>query len=64
MNSRAKTLMFFSVAIVLWVRQLRFERHLWERGATRGITGIFQRQVGEIEGIFKRWHRQIDEALL
>ena len=50
---------------LLWLRQLRFERRIarrqgrWEREATRGITGIFNCQVGEIEDILRNWSKAL-----
>jgi len=69
MNSKAKSLTFALTLAALWVRQIRFERRLsnrqgmWEREAARSIAGSFERQVGELEGVLKRWHKQIEEAL-
>jgi hypothetical protein len=66
---KRSSLLALTALALLWGRQLRFERRLsnrqrrWEREATRGINGIFERQVGEIEGVLKGWHQQISTHL-
>lgn len=66
---RVRHLLAPAALVILWIRQLRFERRLanrqgfWEREAERGVSHAFEQQMGANEQVLKRWHRSIEEAL-